>query len=58
MKIEVTITIEVTATDIDDWCTEYGTERHEVYEDVKSYAINGVQQLYGFHDLEGTVTGK
>lgn len=40
MKVRVTLVVDV---DQEAWCEEYGTERSNVREDVKSYVLTNIQ---------------
>ena len=52
MKISITLTIDV---DPDEWADNYGIEKSEVREDVKTYVRTAVQQAPGMQDVDAEV---
>lgn len=55
MKIRIPITLDVPTEGIEAWMLEYGCEREEVREDIRSYVRNQVQECTGAHVAEWTV---
>lgn len=52
MKVQIKVTIEV---DPAEWADEYGCERSEVRDDVRSYFVNQITQAQAVEDATLTV---
>lgn len=52
MKISITLTIDV---DPNEWAENYGIDKSEVREDVKTYVHSTVQGAPGMQDVEAEV---
>lgn len=48
MKVQIKLTVDV---DVAAWCVEYGCERSEVREDVKTYLVDQIRQSHAAHDF-------
>lgn len=56
MKIAVKVTVEMTPEQVAGYCGDYGVERREMRDDIRSYILMRLQDSAAFGDGAADVT--